>query len=363
MPQQSSTEAATEQISADVSTAWATVDNLVDGFIALLPKMVIALVVFIIFWIIARVVQSVVKRATRERASANVGLVLGRLAKIGLLFAGLVVAAGIVVPGIGGGDLLQLLGVGGVAIGFAFRDILQNFLAGILILLRQPFRIGDQIIFGDYEGTVEEIETRATFVRTYDGRRVVIPNGEIYTNAVLVNTAHQARRSEYDVGIGYGDDLREAARVMLEAVRSVEGVLEDPAPDVLTVELAGSSVNLRARWWTRPRRADVLDISHEVITAIKEALDNASIDMPFPTQVTLVHDQTEETDGDRTRQREGWPAGESPPEPRPLAATLAALADALGAQNGGAQAGNSRSGDEDAEPPHHGGKPAADGGP
>jgi small-conductance mechanosensitive channel len=221
--------------------------------------------------------------------------------------------------------LLSVLGIGGVAIGFAFRDILQNFLAGLLILMRQPFEIGDQIVFGDYEGTVERIETRATIIKTYDGRKVVIPNGEIYTNSVMVNTAYDARRSQYDIGIGYGDDIREATRVMMEAMGRVEGVLPDPAPDVLTVELAGSSVNLRARWWTKPERAAVVQVGREVITAIKEHLDAAGIDMPYPTQVVLFHDQTEDTDGDRTAQREGWPAGKNPPKSRTLAQALSQL--------------------------------------
>lgn len=316
-----------EQISADAEAAWQTIDRLIDGTVALLPKIVIALVVFLIFILIARGVQSIVQRATRDRESANVGVVLGRLARLAILFFGLLVGVSIVVPTVGGSELLQLLGVSSVAIGFAFRDILQNYLAGILILLRQPFRRGDQIIFNTYEGTVEEIDTRSTLIRTYDGRRVVIPNGEIYTNSVLVNTTYGVRRSEYDVGIGYGDDLREAQRIMLEALRSVEGVLTNPAPDVLTVDLAGSSVNLRARWWTDAARSDVVLIKHRVLTAVKEHLDEAGVDMPFPTQVTLFHDQTEETDGDRTRQREGWPAGNEPPRPQNTAQALQRLAE------------------------------------
>jgi small conductance mechanosensitive channel len=113
------------------------------------------------------------------------------------------------------GDLIQLLGISGVAIGFAFRDILQNFLAGILILLTEPFQIDDQIVFKGFEGTVENIETRATTIRTYDGRRIVIPNSELFTNSVTVNTAFDNRRLEYDVGIGYGDDIRANASKLL----------------------------------------------------------------------------------------------------------------------------------------------------
>ena len=321
-------------IEADTASIWSTVDNLIDGFLSLLPKIAIALVVFVIFVLLARLAKSLIRRSTDGSERANVGMVLGRLAQMGILLAGLIVAVGIVAPTVGAAELLSLLGVGGVAIGFAFRDILQNYVAGILILLRQPFEIGDQIVFNDFEGTVDQIETRATLIKTYDGRRVVIPNGEIYTNSVMVNTAYENRRSQYDVGIGYGDDIGQATRAMLEAMKEVEGVLDDPAPDVLAVDLAGSSVNLRARWWTKPERADVIKITDRVITAIKNRLDDESVDMPYPTQVVLFHDQTEATDGDRTQQREGWPAGENPPEPRTIAGTLAEQ------QNGNSADGN-----------------------
>lgn len=318
-----------EKIDPQVSNVWDTVNNLINGFFELLPNLVIALVVIAMFWLLAKGVRWLIGRLTHKQGAANIGIVLGRLAYGGIILLGLLVGLTIAAPSVKPADLLSTLGVGGVAIGFAFRDILQNFLAGILLLIRQPFAIGDQIVFGDYEGTVEQIETRATLIKTYDGRQVVIPNGEIYTNSLLVNTAYQARRSQYDVGIGYGDDLREAMQVMLETMRSIDGVLEDPAPDVITAELAGSSVNLRARWWTRPERSEVVRVGHEVITAIKEQLDAAHIDMPYPTQVVLLHDQTEETDGDRSTQREGWPAGQNPPASSTLAKALRQVAQHL----------------------------------
>jgi len=312
----------TAEINANTSNILETVNGIINGFLALVPNLAIALIILIIFYFLGKGVRSLIRRVTSSRESSNVGIVLGRLAQWFVLFLGLLVVLAIVAPSVKPVDILSTLGIGGVAIGFAFRDILQNFLAGLLILLRQPFRIGDQIVVGEYEGTVEEIETRATILKTYDGRRVVIPNGDIYTSSVVVNTAFDIRRSQYDVGIGYGDDIAEAKAIMLEAMKNCTGVVAEPAPDVLTAELAGSSVNLRARWWTDSTRADVVKVSDEVITAIKDKLSAAGIDLPFPTEVVLWHDQTEETDGDRTRQREGWPAGENPPEARPISHAL-----------------------------------------
>ena len=298
---------------------------MIDGLIILLPNIVLALIVFAIFFFLGRAVKRTVRRLTRHhRQARNLGLVLGRLAQGIIVLVGLFVALSIVIPTFKAGDLVQLLGISGVAIGFAFRDILQNFLAGILILLTEPFRIDDQIVFKNFEGTVENIETRATTIRTYDGRRIVIPNAELFTNAVTVNTAFDKRRTEYDVGIGYNDDIDRAKQLMLEALYSVNEVLKDPAPDVLVVQLAESTVNIRVRWWIAPpRRIDDMRSRDKVICAIKKKLVENGIDLPYPTRQILFHDHTEETDGDRSQQREGWSAGKSKvPKPRRIGRSL-----------------------------------------
>jgi small-conductance mechanosensitive channel len=138
----------------------------------------------------------------------------------------------------------------------------------------------------------------------------VIPNATLFTEKVIVNTAFDRRRIEYDIGIGYGDDIDYARQLILQALNAADEVLAEPAPEVLVMELGPSSVSLRARWWIRPpRRADALDARDRVLTAVKQGLIAHGVDLPFPTQQILFHDQTEETDGDRMRQREGWPAG------------------------------------------------------
>ncbi len=325
---------------AEISAVWDKIQSMINDFIVLLPNMVLALIVFAIFFFVGREIKRVVRRVTRNhRQARNLGLVLGRLAQGITVLVGLFVALSIVIPTFRAGDLVQLLGISGVAIGFAFRDILQNFLAGILILLTEPFRINDQIVFKNFEGTVENIETRATTIKTYDGRRIVIPNAELFTNSVTVNTAFDKRRLEYDVGIGYGDDIDRAKQLMLEAMHSVEQVLKDPAPDVLVMDLAESTVNIRARWWVNPPRwADALDSRDKVLTAIKKKLMANGIDLPFPTQQILFHDQTEETDGSRSLQREGWPAGSGAvPKPRSIGGSLRKLIELRNQQNDNGQ--------------------------
>lgn len=320
-----------------VSTAWEKVQSMSNSVIVLLPNLIVAIIVFFIFFFIAKLLKHTVKRLTRRhRQARNLGLVLGRLSQGITILIGLFVALSIIIPSFKAGDLIQLLGISGVAIGFAFRDILQNFLAGILILLTEPFQIDDQIVFKDYEGTVENIQTRATTIRTYDGRRIVIPNSELFTNSIIVNTAFEHRRVEYDIGIGYGDDIHKAKQLILEAIASVEEVLKNPAPDALVMELADSTVDIRARWWVNPpHRANTLDSRDKVLTAIKNKLMKNGIDLPFPTQQILFHDQTEETDGDRSRQREGWPAGQgNVPKPRSIGGSLRKLAEMRAQTNG-----------------------------
>ena len=292
-----------------------TVQGYVDAVYRALPALAVAVLVFVLLWLVARGVRGIIHRVTPGPVDSPIGIVLGRLATAFLLLLGVLIGLVLVFPGFTIAGLVGALGVGGLVLGFAFQDIFQNLLAGVLLLLRQPFRVGDEIVSGDYVGRVESIETRATYIRTYDGRRVIIPNSQIYSDPVQVITAYGLLRSEYDVGIGYGDDIDTAKRIALETLRGVEGVLEEPAPDVLTWDLAGSSVNLRVRWWTDPARASVVQTRDRVLARVAQAMARGGIDLPFPTQVVLFHDQTEETDGDRTRQREGWPAGDDPPRP------------------------------------------------
>ncbi|MCB0212407.1 MAG: mechanosensitive ion channel family protein [Anaerolineae bacterium] len=221
----------------------------------------------------------------RSGLSKSASLLMGRLSRWFIILFGGLIASSIVIHSFEPGQLIQLLGISSIAIGFAFRDIAQNFLAGILILLTHPFRIGDQII--DYEGTVQEIKTRATIIKTYDGRRVVIPNAELFTDSVTVNTAHPSRRTEYGVGIGYEDDIEKAREIMLDMLHNTEGVLSNPAPDVLPVALDASSVNLKARWWTPPQKADVRAVQDRVISPSRKSSMKTTLTFLSPSAPSI----------------------------------------------------------------------------
>ncbi|MEQ9662636.1 MAG: mechanosensitive ion channel family protein [Parasphingopyxis sp.] len=289
---------------------------MVEGFFLQLPNIIAAVILLVFAWLFGKVVARIVAGIATRRQRPDLGNLLGSLAKGIFYLLAILAAAAIVFPTVNPGDILAMLGIGSVAIGFAFKDILQNLLAGLLLLIRRPYHRGDQIKVDDFEGTVEHIESRATMIRTYDGRRVIIPNSDVYTSPVTVNTAYDIRRDEMDIGIGYGDEPRAAREAFLEAIQGVDGVLADPAPEVLPWKLNDSTLDLRARWWAQSPRAEQLDVRSRVLLAIYDTAAEKGIDLPFPTQVMLFHDQTEEADGDRTRQREGWPAGDEPPRPR-----------------------------------------------
>lgn len=307
--------------------------RLASDLLQALPAAAVGLTVLLLFLVVGRVTQLSVRRyAAKRHKHRSLALAAGRLLLGTLVVVGILVAAVIVFPNFTPTGMLTSLGVSSLVLGLAFKDVLQNYLAGILLLFAEPFRSGDQVIFREFEGTVEDVQPRATFIRTYDGRRVVIPNAELFTNAITVNTAFDKRRIEYDVGIGYGDDIQNAKRLILEAIDESGQAMANTPVEVLVVELAQSSVTLRVRWWIKPPLIrESFEARDTVLTAIKDKLLINGIDLPFPTQQILFHDQTEINDGDRSRQREGWPAPNQgqPTQPRNTSQSLDRVSEAL----------------------------------
>lgn len=291
-----------------------------NDFFLQLPNILGGIVFVLVAWFAGKLIARGIRKGFHHKGLVDLGGVLSSLV-FGLVVAAAVLIASVIVfPSVKPATIISSLGIGSVAIGFAFKDILQNLLAGILLLINRPYRRGDQIVVKDFEGTVEHIQSRATLIKTYDGRRVIIPNSDVYTSPVIVNTAFPTRRSQFDVGIGYGDDPEDACRIFAAAVANVEGVEAEPAAEVLPWGLSDSYVTLRARWWTDSKRTNVAHTQAKVILALYKAAKEAAIDLPYPTTVMLFHDQSEATDGDRRAQREGWPAGGNPPQARRRAA-------------------------------------------
>ena len=246
-----------------------------DAFLARLPSLALGVIVFVLFYAASALVSRLILRATAERRH-NVGIVFARLVGSGVVFLGFLVSFSIVAPSFQAGDLIKVLGIGSVAIGFAFQNILQNFLAGLLLLWTEPFRVGDQIRLDNFEGTVEDVAARATTIKTYDGKRVVIPNADLFTHSVTINTAFEARRWDYEVAVKTEDTDFEALKGrIVEAVTKAEGVLAEPSPEALISDLGdpvAGVVKIRVSWWTRPRQHQMMTTYDHVLSAIRRAL-------------------------------------------------------------------------------------------
>ena len=280
--------------------AYTTIDKIMDSFWERVPYICIALVVFIIFWLLTKLFKLFIRKTLENRTYTrqNLVLVLNRVGSTFIIFFGFLIALVIAIPGFTPSQLIGALGIGSVAIGFAFKDIFQNLLSGILILLSEPFRIGDDIVVNGLEGNVEDIQIRATFLRSPDGRRIVIPNATVYTSAVIVNSAYQRRRCEFVVGIGYEDDMQKAKKIILDILNNNMTVLSQPAFSVNVTALADFSINLTVRWWVNTTETSTSASISEIHELVVTAFDEKGISIPYPVQEVKVYrgDQSDNTE-------------------------------------------------------------------
>ena len=254
--------------------------SILDTVVASSPRLGIALLIVAAGWGTSRLVRWILHRSLRRRQTPSFAQVMSRIG--GWLTFGLTIllAVAVTFPSVKPVDVLAGLGFFSVAIGFAFQDILENTLAGVLLLFRQPFRSGDQIEVNERAGTVEAITIRETRIRTFDGQLVLIPNRDVYKSVIRVQTHFELRRLAFVVGIAYENDPADATRVIVAALAGVEGVAADPGPEALVSELGPSTVQIEARFWTAPRQRDALGVLAGSIMAVKAALDAAGIELP-----------------------------------------------------------------------------------
>lgn len=229
--------------------------------------------------------QRAVGRADTERFAARF---VGRLLAFVAVAAGLIYALSALEVRIG--PLLGALGIGGLALAFALQDIIENFAAGLILQIRRPMRNGDQIFTTGYEGIVMEINLRSTILRTFDGETVYIPNANALKNPLINYTRRGSRRTNLTVGIDYRADLATAKSVILGAVKDVDGVLGQPPPEAYVYEFGDSSVNIMIQYWHRPQIAELWQTRDAVVLAVKSALDEAGIGIPFPQRTLHFSD-------------------------------------------------------------------------
>jgi small conductance mechanosensitive channel len=270
-------------------------ESMLQTLFAALPRIALAFVVFLLVFGLSRVVAWLLRRSLRRtRRSDSFAEVLSTLVRSTIVFAGFLLALVVAVPSMSIGRLVGGLGIGTIAIGFAFQDILQNTLAGLLILFRQPFRIGDQIEVSGIRGTVIAVHVRETQLRQFDGQRVLIPNKDVYASIVTVQTANEAIRTNFHVGVDYDADLDRACEVARTALATVEGVLDHPPVEALFCEQGTSAVVLDVRYWTRPQEDEVRTVLDRAVRAVTQAFNEAGLEIP--TQIVELESRPSMTE-------------------------------------------------------------------
>ena len=279
-------------MSALVETVKTSLLDLVGRAIEFLPALLLAIVIICLTPYLVRPARRLIRMVV-ERFTDNFSLQLlaVQAATVGIWVGGILLVCILLFPDLGLGDIIALLGLSSVAVGFAFQDIFKNFLAGILLLLNQPFQVGDQIIVSDYEGTVDDINIRATKIRTYQNENIVIPNSLVFTNPIEVLTDDSKRRTDLVVGLDYNTPLPKAREVLQRATATVTEVLVDPAIEVDITDFGDSSINFVVRYWTQPTQLVIRRTRTQVIMALKAACDRAGYNIPYPIRTVYHFDQ------------------------------------------------------------------------
>ena len=263
------------------------VRSLLTGFAARVPLFVLGIVILVIALLATRLLIRGTERGLRRaRVDHTVERLISNLMRLSLVTGS--VLLGLSVAGISIGALLAGLGLAGLALAFALQNILENFVAGLLLLIRKPFRRGDQVVTNDFEGTVLDIDLRVTHVRVFDGEVVLIPNATVFTEPITNLTRLGNRRTRVMIGIDYRDDHHAVQGILLAALAEVDGVLDSPAPEVLLTELGESSVDFEVAYWTAPDMRTVRHVRHAVLATCKSAVEEAGMTIPWPIRTLAV---------------------------------------------------------------------------
>ncbi|MBT8326384.1 MAG: mechanosensitive ion channel [Bacteroidia bacterium] len=244
-----------------------------------IPKLALAIVTLIVgLWLVARITKFT--RRMMETREVDVSLIpfVSGIVNIGLKILLIISVASMV--GIATTSFVAVLGAAGLAIGLALQGSLGNFAGGVLILLFKPFKVGDLIESDGAIGTVQSITILNTILITPADNTAILPNGNVANNKILNYTKENNRRVDLEVGIAYHENVDKAKEVIEKALQGVPGVLENPKPFVSILNFGDSSVNLAVRPFCNS--TDYWDVYFLANEAVKKALDNAKIEIPFP---------------------------------------------------------------------------------
>ena len=254
-----------------------------------LPTILTAILIVVVSIYLAKLLSNLLEKVLKRReADHEVTLLLATITRWSIIVAGIITA---LQQFFNVTAFLAGLGILGFTIGFALQNIMQNFVSGVILLIEQPFDVGDAVELNGYAGTVLTINLRTTEMRTFDGLIVMIPNADVLSNAITNYTRADRRRIELPVGVSYGSDPAEARRIVLEAVKSVPGYLGEPEPMVVFHTFGGSSVDMTAYFWIDSSKTNIFAAKDAALELTKAALEKKGIEIPFP--ITTVYMQSE----------------------------------------------------------------------
>lgn len=271
-----------------VAPALEKMRDYVSRAVANLPLLVLAFLVVLLFALASRQVGRWEAPAERWRISPLVGQLIRRVLQGAVAAVGLLLAFDLLGVTSLVGAVLGTAGVAGLAIGFAFQDIIENYLAGALLSIQQPFNVNDVVEVGDHQGRVVRLTARELVLLTFEGNHVRLPNAAVFKSVTVNYTRNPRRLFHFEVGVGGGEDLVAATRLGVDTLDAMNGVLAEPAPFARIEALGDFAVIVRFHGWVNQREADFFKVQSEAIRLVKTAFDEAGIDMPEPTQRILT---------------------------------------------------------------------------
>lgn len=269
-----------------------SLESFSESILAFLPRLALAILIYLAARLLSRWLTRLVRQALeRQAVDREVVLLLQMMTRWGIIVLGVILALEQLAPG----RLTALLagvGVLGFTLGFALQDVARNFIAGILLLVTQPFEIGDTVDILGSVGKIEAINLRMVVMRAVDGRYLMIPNSEVLSSSIVNFSRSPHRRLEFDLSVANQTDLEQAARAAIDAIAENRGVLDEPAPQVAFQRFGDFAIEGVLRYWVDTGKVDFLDAHQEGVRAIQTAFDEAKIDMPFPTSEVRLQDQS-----------------------------------------------------------------------
>lgn len=264
--------------------------DLLTHLVLFVPRLVVSLAVLGITLIVARSLSRAVRKAMEvRRAGTELTLLVGKLVRWGVIILGSIMALQQVNFDVAA--FLTGLGILGFTVGFALQGISQNFVAGILLLLQQPFEIGDAIKIGEFSGEVVIIDLRTTKLRMFDGKTVLIPNADVLTSSIINYSDGSRRRVDISMGVSYNSDPDFVRQTVVNTINDIAGVLQDPAPNVVFNHFGPSTLDFTIYYWVDTEQIGLLKAKDTAIRSIKAAFEQANIEIPYPTQTVYLQQE------------------------------------------------------------------------